>query len=236
MTSTNDTKHTIALVTGANRGLGLAFVEELLAKGAAKVYAATRKPNKFDDPRVVNIMLDLTDPASIKEVAKLAPDTTLVINNAGIFLHSTVINAPIDDVRLEFETHVFGPLQLIQAMAPILKANGGGAIININSALSWLPGSSYGASKAALLAITNTIRLELAPQGTQVISVHSGLIDTDMVRALDLPKHSPKDIAQAALDALKKGKSEVLADDMTRHAKSLASSPVEALQTPQVLE
>jgi len=222
-------QNSIALVTGANRGLGRAFVDELLAQGADKVYAATRKPHDFNDPRVVNLSLDLEDPASIQKLAQLAPDTTLIVSNAGVFLHPSIMDAPIADVRTEFEIHMFGPLQLFQVMAPVLKSNGGGAIIVINSAMSWLPGGSYGASKAALLAATNSVRLELAPQDTQVVGVHSGPIDTDMVRALDLPKHDPKEVVHAALEALEKGESEVLVDDLSRHAKSLASEPVDKL-------
>jgi len=223
-------QHSVALVTGANRGLGLAFVEELLAKGATKVYAATRKPHDFKDSRVVNIPLDLSDPTSIKKLAQLAHDATLVINNAGVFLGTTILGADMANLRNEFEINVFGHIQVAQAMAPVLKANGGGAMININSALSWMPSGSYGATKAALLAVTNTLRLELAPQGTQVISVHTGPIDTDMVKALDLPKHAPKYVADLVLDALEKGESEVLVDDLTRYAKSLASGSVDDLQ------
>jgi len=137
-----------------------------------------------------------------------------------------MLSAKIADMRTEFETHVFGPFQLTQALAPILKQNGGGAIVNINSAMSWIPGGSYGASKAALLSMTNALRLELAGQNTKVVSVHCGPIDTDMVRMLDLPKLSPTTVAQATLDGLENGDDEVLTEELSRQAKTLASGPV----------
>ncbi len=225
-------QNSVALVTGANRGLGLAFVQELLAKGAAKVYATSRKPHNFNDPRVVNISLDLKDSASIKKLAQLAPDVTIVINNAGVFLHTTILDADMENVRTEFETNVFGTIQVAQVMAPVLKANGGGAMIDVLSAASWLPLGSYAATKAALWSVTNALRQELKPQGTQVIGVHPGPIDTDMVRGMDVPKDNPNDVARAALKAIETGESEVLVGDFSRYAKARLSGPVDELRLP----
>lgn len=223
-----DIKNNIALVSGANRGLGLALVQELLDHGATKIYAATRKPYDFGDPRIVNIHLDLTDSDSIKKLAAAAKDTSIVINNAGAFLNMGVLNANLENARIEFETNVFGPMQISQVMAPVLKKSGG-ALVNIISVGSWLPFGAYGASKAALWSLTNTLRQELQPQGTRVVGVHVGPMDTDMVRDLDLPKMDPSDVARIIIEGLENGKVEILVDDFSKHAKTLLSGPVEAL-------
>jgi NAD(P)-dependent dehydrogenase (short-subunit alcohol dehydrogenase family) len=227
----NKIQNSVVLVTGANRGLGRAFVTQALAMGAAKVYAATRKPHGFNDPRVVNILLDITDESTLKGLAKQAPDVTVLINNAGVFFNATILGADVHTMRTEFETNVLGTIQVAQTMAPVLKQNGGGAMINVHSALSWLPFGSYGASKAALWSVTNSLRQELAEQGTQVVGVHVGLIDTDMAKVFDMPKSNPNDVAQAALEGMERGLHEVLVDEASQYAKSLLSGPVEELHS-----
>ena len=225
-------KGSVALVTGANRGLGNALVQELLDKGAAKIYATSRKPHDFKDARIVNISLDVKDAASIKELAALAPDANIVINNAGVFVNPVALAAEIDSVRNEFEINVFGPLQVTQTMASVLNANGGGTLVNVVSVGSWLPLGTYGGSKAALWAITNMLRQELKAQGTTVMSVHMGPMDTDMVRGLDVPKEDPKKIACAIVGGIERGDSEVLADQLSTYTKGLLSGPIDQVVLP----
>ncbi|MBB5918689.1 NAD(P)-dependent dehydrogenase (short-subunit alcohol dehydrogenase family) [Nocardia transvalensis] len=223
----------VALVTGGGRGLGQAFVEELLRRGAAKVYATARRPEPGTDPRVEWLTLDVTDPGSVAAAAERARDVEIVVNNAGVLHPAPLLRAEMSDVVATFETNVFGPLRMAQAFAPILAANGGGALVDIHSVLSWGAGAAaYGASKAAFWSLTNTLRLELAAQHTQVIGVHLGFADTDMVRRLDVDKIDPTQVAAAVFDGLERGDSEVLVDDVTRQVKAALSGPVEGLTIP----
>lgn len=211
----------VVLVTGANRGIGAEFVAQLKERGAAKIYAASRDGSNVEG--VVPIRLDVTDAAQVRAAAEAAGDVQVLINNAGISTGTSVVSGDIADIRREMDTNFFGPLLMTQAFAPILKANGGGAIVNVVSALSWftVPGAgAYAASKAAAWSLTDSARLELAGQGTQVIGVHMGLVDTDMAAASQAPKISPMAVAAAALDAIESGLDEVLADDWAKLVKS----------------
>jgi len=219
----------VVFVTGANRGLGRAFAEAALAAGARKVYAAARDPASVDLPDVVPVTLDVTDPAQIEAAARECADVTLLINNAGISRQSSLLGdvEGIDAARAELETNFFGPWLLARAFAPTLKANGGGAIVNVLSVLSWLsfPGvATYRASKAAAWSLSNGLRNELREQGTQVTSLHVGYMDTDMTRGLDAPKSSPADVARLTLAGVESGLIEVLADDISRQVKQSLSS------------
>ncbi|MBU3063665.1 SDR family oxidoreductase [Nocardia sp. NEAU-G5] len=219
-----------ALVTGGQRGLGRAFVEELLRRGATKVYATARRPADSDDARIVPLPLEVTDPDSVATVAARATDVNIVVNNAGLLRPAPLLSADIADVVATFDTNVFGPLRIAQAFAPILGANGGGALVDIHSVLSWGAGSAaYGASKAAIWSLTNSLRIELAGQGTQVMGVHLGFADTDMVKNLTADKISPRAVAEAVADGLEKGENEVLVDELTRRVKAALSGPVENL-------
>jgi len=206
----------VVLVTGANGGLGTEFVRQALERGASKVYAAARKPQLWDDERVVPLRLDVTDPTSIREAAVAATDVTVLVNNAGITGASSLLSSPINEIREVFETNVFGPLELVRAFAPRLAAVGGGAVVDIHSVLSWLsfPGA-YSPSKAAFWGITNSLRIELAVQGTQVVGAHLGFTDTPMVAHLDVEKGAPDEIVRNILDSLEAGASEALADEIT---------------------
>lgn len=220
-------RDSVAFVTGANRGLGQAFVQQLLAAGARKVYAAARNPETITADGVHRVRLDVTDGNAIAAIAKECGDVNLLINNAGITLRSSFL-APdaIEAIRAEMETNFFGPLLLSRAFAPILAKNGGGAIVNILSVLSWvsLPTSGgYSASKSAAWSMTNWLRKGLREQGTQVVSVHVGLIDTDMTKGLTLPKVSAADVVRQTLAGVEVGHSEVLADDITRQVKARLS-------------
>src|SRR6516165_1603224 len=214
----------VALVTGANRGLGRAYTRELISRGAAKVYGAARQPGQVIDPGVIPIALDITDAQRVGEVAAVCADISLLVNNAGVMKASTFINAPnLDAARLEMETNYFGTLSMCRAFAPVLAANGGGAIVNMLSVTSFYTNpfdASYGASKAAAWSLTNGVRLELHHQGTLVVAVHAGFIDTDMAALTDAPKDSPESVAQQAFDAVEADRIEVLADEPTRIVKS----------------
>jgi NAD(P)-dependent dehydrogenase (short-subunit alcohol dehydrogenase family) len=223
-------KNAIVLVTGGQRGLGKAFTEALLAEGAAKVYVTAREPKPSQDPRIVPLPLDVNDEQSILRLAEAAPDVTIVINNAGATVRHPLTGITLEDTRNLFETNVFGPLRVAQLFAPILAANGGGALVNIHSALSWLAGSGvYGASKAALWSLTNSLRPILAASGTQVLGVHLGYANTEMTAALDVEKVEPADVAKGLVAALLNGDTELLADDASRWAKSLLTGAPETL-------
>ncbi|MCP2072606.1 UNVERIFIED_ORG: NAD(P)-dependent dehydrogenase (short-subunit alcohol dehydrogenase family) [Pseudomonas lini] len=226
-------KGSVALVTGANRGLGKAFVQALLAAGAAKVYAAARDPATLEaQPNVVPIKLDVTRPEDIAAVAESAPDLTLLINNAGIsgFEGKDQDSNSLTTLRHELETNAVAPLATSLAFAPILAANGGGVIVNMHSALSWvnLPGTlTYSASKAAAWSLTNGLRLQLAAQGTLVVGVHVAFVDTDMTRGIEgVPKASPQDVVQRVLDGVINGQPEVLADETSQQLKQNLSNGI----------
>ena len=211
-------ENSVVLVTGATGGLGQEFVRQALARGAAKVYAAARRDRDWSDPRVVPIKLDVADPAAIEAAAAAAGDTTVLINNAGISGARSLLTGDMEEIRATYETNVFGPLALVRALAPALAANGGGAVVDIHSVLSWIatPGA-YSSSKAAFWGVTNTLRLELAAQGTQVLGAHFGYVDTPMTAHLPegTDKSAPEDITRRILDALEADEKEVLADALT---------------------
>lgn len=221
----------IALVTGANRGLGAAFVRALLAGGAAKVYAAARDPASVKQAGVVPVPLDVTKPDQVAALARDLRDLTLVVNNAGVFEPGPVLGLDAADAFLrQIQTNALGPLRVVQALAPVLAANGGGAVINMLSVLSWLTlpqvSGTYSASKAAAWALSNALRQELQAQGSTLLSVHAAFIDTDMASGVQMPKTSPDDVARLALEALQAGQSEVLVDDITRQVRAgLGATP-----------
>ena len=223
----------VALVTGANRGLGRAFARELVSRGAAKVYGAARHPDAVTEPGVTPIALDITDAQHVAEVAQQCADVSLLVNNAGVLKYSPFINAPsLDAARAEMETNYFGTLNMCRAFAPVLGANGGGAIVNMLSVTSFytnLIDASYGASKAAEWSLTNGVRLELHRQGTLVVGVHASFIDTDMAALTNEPKDSPESVAQQAFDAVEVGQVEVLADERTRTVKAELSRDQELI-------
>jgi NAD(P)-dependent dehydrogenase (short-subunit alcohol dehydrogenase family) len=225
-----DLRNSVVLVTGSNRGIGKSFVQGFLDRGAAKVYATARTPLAYDDPRVVPLALDVTDADSVAAVAAAAPDVTILVNNAGITGTGPLATSKIKGIADVIDTNVLGPIRLVQAFAPILAANGGGAIVNVASALSWLAGTGdYGVSKAALWQVTNSLRVELRDQGTLVQGLHLGYTDTDMTANVTAPKGDPADVVAASLDGLEAGLSEVLADDTARYAKSILGGDPAAL-------
>ncbi|MGN9908538.1 SDR family oxidoreductase [Phytohabitans sp. LJ34] len=222
-------ENSVVLVTGGNRGLGRAFVEEALARGAARVYAAARDPRAVTTAGAVPLALDVTDPDSVAAAAATAGDVTLLVNNAGALVAANFLTSPVDDVRREFEVNFYGPLLVTRAFAPALVANGG-HVLNVHSVLSWIAlNGSYSATKAALWSMTNSLRLDLAPSGVGVTGLHVGYVDTDMAAAVQAPKSDPREVVRQALDGVESGAHEVLADEVTRDVKRGLAAEVAAL-------
>jgi len=216
-------KDSVIFITGANRGLGLQLAKAALAAGAKKVYGAARDPKSITLPGVIPVQLDVTRHEEIAAVASEYKDVTILVNNAGIVRAGGILaeNA-LEQARAEMETNVIGPMLLSKGFAPTLKANGGGAIVNILSVLAWYsqgPTNTYSMSKSAAWALTNGLRVELAAQGTLVLGAHMGYMDTDMTASYDVAKIKPEEVAAKIFEALAKGEEEVLADDLTRQIK-----------------
>jgi NAD(P)-dependent dehydrogenase (short-subunit alcohol dehydrogenase family) len=212
-----------ALVTGANRGIGKAFAEGLLARGAGKVYAGVRDVGTITDERLVPVRLDVTDTARVRAVAAELTDVDLLVNNAGTGFPAPPLSADLDDARHELELNYLALVATTKAFAPVLAANGGGAIVNMLSALSWFAApvlTTYSASKAAAWLYTNAARIELKRQGTEVVGVHVGFVDTDLIASFDAEKLPPREVAVATFDGLEKGDPEVLVDELARNVKA----------------
>jgi NAD(P)-dependent dehydrogenase (short-subunit alcohol dehydrogenase family) len=212
-----------ALVTGANRGIGKAFAEELLERGAAKVYAGVRNVGSVTDPRLVPIQLDVTDSQRVAAVAAELTDVDLVVNNAGTGLPARPLSADLDDARFELELNYLSIVSMTKAFAPVLAENGGGAFVNMLSIVSWVGApnlATYAASKAAAWSYSNAARVELKGQGTELVGVHVGYVDTDLIASFEVQKIAPREVATAAFDGLEAGAPEVLVDDWTREVKA----------------
>lgn len=216
----------VAIVTGASRGLGREFARQLVERGAT-VYAGARNPQSVDLDGVTPLQLDVTRPEQVTEAARIASQASVVINNAGVSTLARASDGDLDDIRREMEVNYFGTLNMVRAFAPVLAANGGGALLNVSSVMAWLGlehSNSYGASKAAVWALSNGLRVELADAGTQVSSLLMASTDTDMMSAFDIPKHRPEDIARIALDRFADGELEILADDAAVELKASLSA------------
>jgi NAD(P)-dependent dehydrogenase (short-subunit alcohol dehydrogenase family) len=223
------------LITGANRGIGLAFAKAALARGARKVYAGARDPKSVTLPGVTPIQLDVNSPADIAAAVEAASDVTVVINNAGIAQFSGLLAPDAEaSLRQQLETNVFGVLRISRAFAPVLAANGGGALLNLASVASWITSpalASYAVSKSAAWSLSNGLRHELRGQKTQVLTLHMAFVDTDMAQGIHSPKSTPGDIVARAFDALEAGADEVLADELTQQVKlGLSAQPGVYLQ------
>ncbi len=222
----------VALVTGASRGIGLAFARALLSRGAARVYAGVRRPEDFHEPGVEPLLLDVTNHQHIEAAAARACDASIVINNAGIIAGPELLHGSLDGARREMEVNYLAPWALSRAFAPVLAANGGGVLVNVLSAASWranirLPG--YAASKAAEWSLTNALRIGPREQGTVVVAVHVGYVDTDATKGLDVPKVSTAEVAEKTMDAIVRNDSEVLVDEAAKRVRSLLSGPLDLM-------
>jgi NAD(P)-dependent dehydrogenase (short-subunit alcohol dehydrogenase family) len=222
------------LVTGAGRGMGVAFVRAALDRGAARVWATARRPEAVaaDDPRVVPLRLDVTDPASVaaalEVVGRDGGGLDLLVNNAGVSTGAGLVDGDLDLVRAEMDVHFWGPLLVTRAAVPLLARRPRSAVLDVLSALSFraYPGAgAYAAAKAAAWRLTDVLRLELAGQGTRVVGLHVGAVDTDMMAGWDVPKSAPADVVRQALDGVEQGADEVLADEGTRALKALLPAP-----------
>ncbi len=223
------------LVTGANRGIGLAFAEAALARGARRVYAGARDPSRVKLPGVMPLRLDVNSPDDIAAAVQSAGDVTLLINNAGIAQFGDLL-APESEARLreQLETNVLGVHRMSRAFAPVLAANGGGAMLNVASVASWITApalAGYAVTKSATWSLSNGLRNALRGQQTQVLTLHMAFVDTDMAQGVQMPKSSPQDIVARAFDALEAGAEEVLVDEMTQQVKrGLSAEPGVYLQ------
>ncbi|GAA4570522.1 SDR family oxidoreductase [Planotetraspora kaengkrachanensis] len=223
-------KGAAALVTGANRGIGRAFALALLEHGAAKVYAGSRDPEAVKDAGLIPVRLDVTDQDQVAAAAELAGDVTIVINNAGVTGGTGLLDGSFDGARHEMEVNYLGTWAVSRAFAPVLARNGGGALVNMLSLVSWramplAPG--YAAAKSAQWSLTNALRVGLAEQGTLVVGVHSGYVDTDLSAWTTAPKIAPEDVAEQTMQALLEGSQEVLADEVSRSVRASLSGPLE---------
>jgi NAD(P)-dependent dehydrogenase (short-subunit alcohol dehydrogenase family) len=228
----------VALVTGANRGIGKAFADALLERGAGKVYAAVRDPSSVTDPRLVPIQLDVTDADAIGRLASELTDVEVVVNNAGIGQVGSPLDSSLDTARQQLETNYLSILSMTQAFAPVLARNGGGAFVNVLSVVSWIANpilTTYSASKAAAWSYTNAARVVLKGDGTHVVGVHVGFVDTDLTAGLETDKIAPATVAAAALDALEADEPEAVVDDYSRAVKAGLSDDQRTLY-PQIEE
>jgi NAD(P)-dependent dehydrogenase (short-subunit alcohol dehydrogenase family) len=217
-------------VTGANRGLGQEFARQALARGARKVYAGARDPASVRLPGVTPVRLDVNDPAQVTQAVADCGDVTLVVNNAGIATYGGVLDEDsIAALQRMMETNVYGLLRVSQAFAPVLARHRGGAFLNVLSVASWIstPGlAAYAATKSAAWSVNNGLRIVLKEQGTQVLGLHVGFVDTDLTRGIDLPKLAPADVVARAYEALEAGQSEVLIDELSQNVKrGLSAEP-----------
>jgi NAD(P)-dependent dehydrogenase (short-subunit alcohol dehydrogenase family) len=223
-----------ALVTGANRGLGKAYVEALLAAGARKVYAGVRDPASIGNPDVIPLRLDVTVPEQVAAAASTCRDVNLLINNAGVMLATPILDGGAEAaLRKEMEVNVFGVLAMALAFGPILAKNGGGAIANMLSVASWYVypfNATYCVSKHAALAVTNALRVQFKSQATQVIGVYAGFIDTDMAEAVKGKKTLPAHVAARTLAGIQSGHNHVYADAAADAIRAMAAEP-ERLET-----
>jgi NAD(P)-dependent dehydrogenase (short-subunit alcohol dehydrogenase family) len=219
----------IVFVTGANRGIGLAFAREALAMGAAKVYAGARKVESFSEPGLIPVQIDVTNPKSIRRAAAECGDVSILVNNAGIV---ELVSDALDDrvealTKTMMEVNLFGIVRVTQAFAPVLATKPQSAIINVLSDVSWKATSiltPYSASKAAAWSYTNHARIALKAQNTAVVGLHVGFVDTDLTAGIDVPKSEPRHVARKSYDVLEAGGAEVLADEGTIKLKGSLSA------------
>lgn len=228
------------LITGANRGIGKAYVEAFLQAGAVRIYATARSLAALEavvamaPDRIIPLALDVTRPEEVAVVAQQAPDVNILINNAGVLGSGGLFtDQSVETAQWEMQTNYFGTLSMVRAFAPVLKRNGGGAIVNLLSIVSVVNApvfSSYSASKAALYSLTQGVRAELAKQGTHVIGVFPGPVDTAMAEGVPMDKIAPIAVAQATIRAIAEQIEEVYPDPTSQHVFAHLQSPLKEVE------
>jgi NAD(P)-dependent dehydrogenase (short-subunit alcohol dehydrogenase family) len=219
------------LVTGANRGIGQALVTAALRRGAARVYAGTRRAYVHPDPRVTSLPLDITDDGQLRAAARQVESLDILVNNAGVFLFDDLSDR--EALEQHLAVNLFGPYGVIQAFLPQLIASGGAIVNNLSiAALAPIPMTpAYSLSKAAAFSMTQSLRMLLAAQGVRVHAALSGPVDTDMVRDLDIPKTSPRSVAEGIFDAVESGEEDIFPDPMSAAlADGWYAGPAKALE------
>ncbi|RKG39070.1 SDR family oxidoreductase [Acinetobacter rongchengensis] len=214
----------VVFVTGANRGLGLVLAQEAVQRGAKKVYAGMRNTAGFEQDGIIPIQIDVTDSESIQKAVAECADVNLLINNAGI---ARLNQSPVDTeimatTRKVLETNLYGVIASTQHFSPVLQKNSESYIVNILSDVSWEPSTflaSYAISKAAAWSYTNSTRQALSPSNVHVMGVHVGFIDTDLTQTLEIPKISPKTVAEQVFDGIEQNAFEVLVGESTQKLK-----------------
>lgn len=213
-----------ALVTGANRGIGYAFVNALLKAGAKKVYATARDVSSLesvtalDTNRVIPLQVDVTDRKLVNALPTQTPDVNLLINNAGILAFGSILDVPVETVIQQFETNFYGTLNMTRTFVPVIEKNQGGAIVNLLTlvALASMPGLSvYNASKAAAWSMTQSLRASVTAKGIAVHGVFPGAVDTDMLAGVEMAKTSPADITAAVLLGIEAEQEDIFPDPMS---------------------
>ncbi|GIF63938.1 short-chain dehydrogenase/reductase [Asanoa ishikariensis] len=206
------------------------MAEELQTHGAKKVYVGMRNAADFEHPGLDAVELDVTDTESVTAAAAQCDDVTLLVNNAGtgsLHVEGTADPDLVSSMQRVFDVNLYGTVRSSQALAPVILRNGGGAIVNVVSDQAWYARpilGAYAISKSAVWNFTNALRVDLRPKGVEVLSLHVGFMDTDLVRDLDVPKNDPHQVAVATLDALERGDEELLADEQSRLVKGTLST------------
>ncbi len=228
-----------ALVTGANRGLGAVFVDQLIARGAAKVYACARQPEKLRAiaekyrDRVVPLCLDVTSDSDIANAVEQAGDITLLINNAGRLDQLSLGEAgDLSSLRAEMDVNVYGLAQMSLSFAPVIGRNGGGAIVNLLSAASLVPPphfGSYAATKAAAMSLTHSTRWDFEPLGVKVVGIYAGLVDTGMTENLNMPKSAPEEVVNRAIEGIEAGELDIAVDERSAAVRAKLHDGIEEL-------
>ena len=229
----------VALVTGANRGLGRHFVDGLIAFGAEKIYACARDPESLapleaaHGGRIAPLRLDVTEPAAVAAAVERAADLTLLVNNAGVLEGRGLMEAgSVAPLEREMAVNVFGLARMCLAFAPVLRRNGG-AIVNMLSVagmMNFPPFGSYGASKAAAMSLTQCLRYELKDRGVEVFGVYAGFIDTAMIDYVKADKSAPEGVVRAALDGIEGGIADIDADRRSQEVRAALRDDPSALE------
>lgn len=231
----------VALVTGANRGLGSHLVRHLLAAGVSKVYATARDTTTMpaelgSDPRVAVLGLDITDPASVAGAAAAAADVTVLVNNAGVLGWGDVLTGDLDAFQRDLNTNYVGTLRAAREFVPVIERNGGGAIVNVLTLIALAPVApmaGYCASKAAAHSMTQALRASVAGKGIEVLGAYPGGIDTDMLAGVEADKADPDEVARRVVAALAAGETVVFPDDASAGAGAVYLS--DPLQLEKIL-